>query len=113
MELKVGDKVIIHHGLGFIHKKLGVVQEVTKAGNYRVGLNANNASINQIYNKDGNARGLGNSWRINRIVPYTDEEWKEYLAETQKERWTIYLHNYDYSKLSLDKLKRVIDIIEE
>ena len=113
MELKVGDKVIIHYGLGVIQKRLGIVQEITKAGNYRVGLNANNASINQIYNKNGVARGNMSSWRTDRIVPYTDKEWKDYLAETQKERWVAYLNKYDYSKLSLDKLKHIIDIIKE
>lgn len=67
-ELKVGDKVVINTRVNTL---IGVVTEITKGGNIRVG--------NTLYKPDGYIRG-GGSWSFNYITKATDKDIKK-IAE--------------------------------
>ena len=98
-ELKKGDKVTIYRGsyITGIHR----IDKITPTGFIKVG--------DALYNKDGSRRGEGSIWNRESIVPTTQEH-RDFL---EKKAIANRLDATNFMSLSLDKLRRLIAIVEE
>ena len=98
-ELKKGDEVTVYRGSYIV----GVyrIDKITPAGFIKVD--------DALYNKDGSRRGGGSIWNRESIVPTTQEH-KDFV---EKKAIANRLDATNFMSLSLDKLRRIVAIIEE
>jgi hypothetical protein len=100
--LKEGDKVYVQSAY---NDYIGTVVKITSAGNIKV--TPVNSDQSNFFNSDGYERG-GDVYNRKVLREYTEE--RALKLRTQKR--TLFLNNYDFKALPVDKLQEVWNIVK-
>jgi len=99
VKFELNEKVIVRdEGIGR-HDYTDTIVEITKGGNYKT-------SKGTIYNSDGHLRG-----RTGYSSPYIVKCTPKALDELLREKYIRMLPRYEWEGLSLDQLKKIVEMI--
>jgi hypothetical protein len=104
--LKEGDKVYVQFATyNYTYDYIGTVVKITSAGNIKV--TPVNSDQSNFFNSDGYERG-GDVYNRKVLREYTEE--RALKLRTQKR--ILFLNNYDFKALPVDKLQEVWNIVK-
>lgn len=104
LNVKVGDKVIYHHGLG--KKQIATVTKVTPTGRIRI-----DCSTSQ-FNKYGISMG-DSGWTHSFLSEYDEEVAHEIISKQYIDLAFRLMREFRYDDLTVEDAKKIIEILKK
>lgn len=99
-DLQVGDEVVIYGG--FQHT-IGAIQKITKT----------QITVNGVkFRRDTGMRISSDRWNTQQLCVPTEADVAKIKADEHRRKLQYFIANYDFKKLSIEKLEQVYNIIK-